>query len=179
MFQVNDLVMYGTHGICKVNAIGSLAMSAAQEDRLYYTLKPLYEEQHSAVYTPVDNKKAAIRPAVTKEEALELIDQIPDIETIWVVDDRQREGKYKEIMQRNEGTGWMQIIKTLYLKKQKRLAEGKKSTAKDDFYFNMAQELLYGELAAALLMDRTKVKGLVEEQVSQEDSPVTSVDIKS
>lgn len=64
----------------------------------------------------------------------------------------------------------MQIIKTLYLKKQKRLAEGKKSTAKDDFYYNMAQDLLYGELAAALLLDRTKVKGLVEKQVSHEES---------
>lgn len=166
MFQVNDLVMFGTHGICKVKDIGCLAMSAADEDRLYYTLKPLYEEQQSAVYTPVDNKKAQMRAAFTREEALKLIDRIPEIETIWVLDDRQREGKYKEIMQKNECSGWMQIIKTLYLKKQKRLAEGKKSTAKDDFYYNMAQELLYGELAAALLVDRTGVKSMVEKQVN-------------
>ncbi|MGL6216487.1 MAG: CarD family transcriptional regulator, partial [Lacrimispora sphenoides] len=41
MFQVNDLVVFGTHGICRVEAIGSLNMSAVDDDRLYYTLKPL------------------------------------------------------------------------------------------------------------------------------------------
>lgn len=165
MFQVNDLVVFGTHGICKVKAVGSLNMSAADEERLYYTLKPLYDTQHSAVYTPVDNTKAPMRAASTREEALDLIDSIPTIETIWVLDERQREGKYKEIMLKNDCTGWLQIIKTLYLKKQKRLAEGKKNTAKDDLYFKLAENLLYGELAAALDMNLENVKDMIAKRV--------------
>lgn len=165
MFQVNDLVVFGTHGICEIKAIGSLSMSAADEDRLYYTLKPLYDVQQSAVYTPVDNEKTPIRASATREEALDIMDQIPLIETIWIVDDRQREEKYKNIMQQNECSGWLQIIKTLYLKKQKRLNEGKKNTTRDDFYLKLAEELLYGELAAALKIDRAEVKEMVEKRI--------------
>ncbi|WP_243109924.1 CarD family transcriptional regulator [Clostridium sp. E02] len=170
MFQVNDLVVFGTHGICKVKSIGNLQMYAADEERLYYTLKPLYEEHQSAVYTPVDNRKTPIRPASTREEAIKLIDQIPEIETIWVLDDRQREGKFKELMLKNDCTGWMQIVKTLYLKKQKRLAEGKKNTAKDDLYYSMAEDLLYGELAVALDVDKTKIKNMITKRVHVEEN---------
>ncbi|MEY8355085.1 CarD family transcriptional regulator [Lachnospiraceae bacterium 54-53] len=170
MFQVNDLVVFGTHGICKIKAIGSLNMSSADEDRLYYTLKPLYETQQSAVYTPVDNLKAPIRAACTREEALEIIDRIPEIETVWVLDERQREGKYKEIMLKNDCIGWLQIIKTLYLKRQKRLAEGKKSTSKDDLYFKLAEDLLYGELASALEMDREAVKDIIAVRVNADEN---------
>jgi CarD family transcriptional regulator len=168
MFQVNDLVVFGTHGICRVEAIGRLNMSSADEDRLYYTLRPLYEVQHCVVYTPVDNLKAPVRAASTREEAIELINQIPDTPTMWVFDERQREGIYKDIMMKNECTGWLQIIKTLYLKKLKAAADEKKCTAKDESYFKMAEDLLYCELAAALEMEPTVVKDMVVTRVTAE-----------
>ncbi|WP_349669632.1 CarD family transcriptional regulator [Lacrimispora sp.] len=165
MFQVNDLVVFGSHGICEVKEIGNLRMYEADQERTYYTLKPLYEEHQSAVYTPVDNRKTAIRAAATREEAMDLIDQIPSIEAIWVLDERERECIFKAIMLKCECAGWMQIVKTLYLKKRKRLAEGKKNTAKDDFYFNKAEDLLYGELAAALEVDKDGIKDMVMSRV--------------
>jgi CarD family transcriptional regulator len=168
MFQVNDLVVFGTHGICRVEAIGKLNMSAADENRLYYTLKPLYEVQRCVVYTPVDNVKAPVRAASTREEAIELFNRIPDTSTMWVSDERQREGIYKDIMMKNECTGWLQIIKTLYLKKQKAAIDEKKCTAKDETYFKMAEDLLYSELAAALEMEPTVVKDMVVDRVKAE-----------
>lgn len=168
MFQVNDLVVFGTHGICRVEAVGSLNMSSVDDDRLYYTLKPLYEAQQCVVYTPVDNLKAPMREVSTREEAIELINLIPDTPTTWVPDDRQREGSYKDIMMKNECSGWLQIIKTLYVRKQKGLAEGKKNSAKDDFYFKMAEDLLYGELAVALELEPAAVKDMVVTRVIAE-----------
>jgi len=168
MFQVNDLVVFGTHGICRVETIGSINMSSPDEDRIYYTLRPLYEVQHCVVYTPVDNLKAPVRAASTREEAIELINQIPDTPTMWVFDERQREGIYKDIMMKNECTGWLQIIKTLYLKKLKAAADDKKCTAKDESYFKMAEDLLYCELAAALEMEPTVVKDMVVTRVTAE-----------
>lgn len=167
MFSENDYVVFGTHGICQVKAVGSLTISAADEERLYYTLKPVYESQQSAIYTPVDNTKAPIRAAVSREEVFKLIDEIPEIETIWVLDEKRREEKYKEIMLKNECRGWIQIIKTLYLKKQKRLAEGKKNTSKDDFYLKLAEELLYGEMASVTEMEKAEVKDMVTKRVRE------------
>jgi CarD family transcriptional regulator len=167
MFQVNDHVVFGTHGICAVRAIGTLNMSVADTKRLYYTLEPLYESQQSAIYTPVDNNKTPMRRAITREEAWKLIDRIPEIEIVSCADERSQEDQYKTIIQKNECTGWIQIIKTLYLSKQKRLAEGKKNIAKDEQYLKQAEDMLYGELAAALDVDKLEVRDIITQHVEE------------
>ena len=85
MFSVNDHVVFGNHGICVIKAIGPLDLSIAERGRLYYTLEPLYAQKNT-IYTPVDNEKSSLRRAITREEALELIDRIPQVETVWVLD---------------------------------------------------------------------------------------------
>ena len=122
------------------------------------------------MYTPVDNEKSSLRRAITREEALELIDRIPQVETVWVLDEKRREEKYKEIMKQNDCMGWMQIIKTLYLKKQKRLAEGRKNTARDDLYLKLAEDFLYGEFAAALGVEKDQVEELIGRRVREMES---------
>ena len=75
MFSVNDHVVFGNHGICVIKAIGPLDLSIAERGRLYYTLEPLYAQKNT-IYTPVDNEKSSLRRAITREDALELIDRI-------------------------------------------------------------------------------------------------------
>ena len=166
MFQVNDHVVYGNYGICVVKAIGSLEMDSVVKDRLYYTLEPLYTQKNT-IYTPVDSEKNSLRRAITREEALELIDRIPQVETVWVPDEKRREERYREIMRQNDCMGWMQIIKTLYLKKQKRLAEGRKNTARDELYLKLAEDFLYGEFAAALDVEKGEVEDLIGRRVRE------------
>ncbi len=166
MFQVNDHVVYGNYGICVVKAIGSLEMDSVVKDRLYYTLEPLYTQKNT-IYTPVDSEKNSLRRAITREEALELIDRIPQVETVWVPDEKRREERYREIMRQNDCMGWMQIIKTLYLKKQKRLAEGRKNTARDELYLKLAEDFLYGEFAAALDVEKDEVEDLIGRRVRE------------
>lgn len=166
MFSVNDHVVFGNHGICVIKAIGPLDLSIAERGRLYYTLEPLYAQKNT-IYTPVDNEKSSLRRAITREEALELIDRIPQVETVWVLDEKRREEKYKEIMKQNDCMGWMQIIKTLYLKKQKRLAEGRKNTARDELYLKLAEDFLYGEFAAALDVEKGEVEDLIGRRVRE------------
>lgn len=104
MFSVNDHVVFGNHGICVIKAIGPLDLSIAERGRLYYTLEPLYAQKNT-IYTPVDNEKSSLRRAITREEALELIDRIPQVETVWILDEKRREEKYKEIMKQNDCMG--------------------------------------------------------------------------
>lgn len=166
MFSVNDHVVFGNHGICIIKAIGPLNLGTADRDRLYYTLEPLYAQKNT-IYTPVDNEKSPMRRAIKKEDALELMDKIPQVETIWVLDEKRREEKYKEIMKQNDCMGWMQIIKTLYLKKQRRLAEGRKNTARDDLYLKLAEDFLFREFAAALGVEKDQVGELIGKRVKE------------
>lgn len=98
MFQVNDVVIYGHHGVCEITNVGTLKMPMADQEKLYYTLRPVYHKE-SSVYAPVENRKIVMRSVITKEEAENLIQNIPRIETVWIVNEKAREVQFKEAMQ--------------------------------------------------------------------------------
>lgn len=166
MFLEGEYIVYGTSGVCKVEAIGPMEISGVNKDKLYYTLAPLYSKG-SKVFTPVDNDKVVMRPVLTKEEARELIEQIPTIELLWVADEKRREDIYKAALRTCDCREWIKIIKTLYLRKMSRIAEGKKVTVSDGKYLNMAEERLYEELALALNMDKDGVVEYITEHVEK------------
>ena len=89
MFNIGEYIVYGNKGVCEVADVSKMSMSAMDKDKLYYTLVPIYA-RGSKIYSPVDNTKVVIRPVITHDEALELIDNIPDIEMVEDVDDKKR-----------------------------------------------------------------------------------------
>lgn len=160
MFKPGDYMVYGSYGVCQVQEIGPMNMDGAAKDRLYYTLAPVYV-QGSRVYTPVDNQKVVMRPVISKEELSALIDKIPDIEELWVADERGREQIYKNAIKSCESQELIKIIKDLYLRKKTRLEDGKKVTAVDEKYLKLAENQLYGEWAIPLGMERDNVEAYI------------------
>ena len=79
MYEVGDLIVYGRTGICEVTEITTLKMDGVPKDKLYYILRPV-REKRGKVFTPVDNEKIVMRKVISKEEAEELIREIPQIE---------------------------------------------------------------------------------------------------
>lgn len=171
MFEVGDYVVYRNNGVCKVEDIGPMDLPGSAgskqpaEGRLYYTLVPIYAKG-SKLYTPTDNEKVIIRPVISREAADELIDNIQDIETLWITDAKRRESVYKEALLKCDCREWIKIIKTLYLHQQSRIAEGKKATASDEKYLRIAEDNLYGELAIPLKMDKDMVEEFIIERVN-------------
>ena len=165
-FEIGDFIIYGSNGVCKITDCGKLDSVCASKDKLYYTVEPYYTTG-TKIYTPVDNDKVVMRPIVTKEEAISLIDEINEIENLWIADEKRREQEYKQSIQKCDCKELVRIIKTIYLRKQSRLAEGKKVTASDEKYFRIAEEQLYGELAVSLEMDKNETKEYVINRVKQ------------
>ena len=149
MFQVNEMIVYGKHGICKVVAKGKIDMPMIDKNKEYYTLMPC-KEKASVVYAPVENNKTIMRYVLTAEEVNRLLKEIPDLEEIQVENEREREACYKEILGSCDCRELIRILKTLYVRRQSRLDNGKKTTAVDERYFYMAEEQLYGELSFVL-----------------------------
>ena len=112
MYEVGDLIVYGRTGICEVTEITTLKMDGVPKDKLYYILRPV-REKRGKVFTPVDNEKIVMRKVISKEEAEELIREIPQIEGLWIGSEKQREEKYKECMKSCKCAEWVRIIKTL------------------------------------------------------------------
>jgi len=164
MFEVDGYIIYGGNGVCRVLDIGIPDINIADKKRQYYTLQQVYEKG-STIYTPVDNDKVIMRKIISKEEANDLINNIQSIEVLCFDDDVMPEEKYKEVMHKYDCKEWIKIIKTSYLRKEERLAEGKKGTAIDDKYLKMAEEYLYGEFAISLNMPKEQVKDFIVQAV--------------
>lgn len=166
VFQINDYVVYGGRGVCKVNEIGGLDIGDIDKEKMFYTLEPVYSKG-SVVYTPVHNSKVTMRKILSKDEAKKLIDEIPNIETILATDDKKSELVYKEAIRTLDCREWIKIIKTLYLRKQDRIAQGKKITNTDEKYLRMAEENLFGELAIPLEIEKDEVEDFIAARIEQ------------
>lgn len=166
MFEKGDVIIYGNNGVCTVEKIGPLDSKMTSKGRIYYTLQPFYRKE-SRIFTPADNEKVLMRSVIGKKEAMELIDDINHIESLWIPDEKSREYEYKEAIRKCDCRELVKIIKTIYSRKQSRIAEGKKVTAVDEKYFHMAENSLYGELAIPLGMTKEEVKNYIIERVEQ------------
>lgn len=164
MFQVGDLVVYGTKGVCKVKEIGNKPMPGSKEERLYYTLEPVFL-QKSLIYTPVDNQKIVMRTVISKDLAMHLIEDIPNIELLGIKDDKKRESIYHEVVSKCDCRENIKMIKTLYQRKQERAAIGKKVTSLDERYDHMAKDNLFAELSVTLNISLSEVEEFVRKKV--------------
>ena len=129
--------------------------------------KMLLEDEKEKIYVPVSSSDSRLRLCLTKEEAWNLIKRIPDIPTAWTNNEKMREQNYKEAVRANNPEALVAIIKMIYQRKQKRLAQGKKCTATDARYFQIAENLLYMELGVALEKPKQEICKTIIDYINQ------------
>ncbi len=164
MFQVNDYIIYGESGVCLIAAITNPPISGVDKNKNYYVLHPC-NTLGKTIYTPVDNDKVLMRKILTRLEAEKLINRIPFLDSIWIENEKLREGIYKKEMRTYSCEAWIKIIKTLYLRKEERKAEGKVLTATDEKYCKTAENYLYREISLSLGITLEAAKGLIERTI--------------
>lgn len=171
MFEKDQLIMCGGHGVCRVVNITGNPVDRLDKVRKYYVLEPVFEKG-STIYTPVDNDKVVMRRIMNKEEAEALTEGIAQIEAVWIQEEKGREQMYKEAIRTYDSRSLVQIIKTLYLRKQDRLKEGKKVLSSDEQYLRKAEELLYSEMSLALSIPKEDVASYIKRAVHKQESMV-------
>lgn len=156
MFNINDYVIYN-HDVCKVIDFANF------RDRDYYVLNSL-SDSSLKINVPVDNKN--IRGLITKEKIYDLINKIPSIQVVDV-DSKNIDGVYKSLLDDGSYESLISIIKTSYLINKDRLDNGKKVRDKDNYYFSLAEQYLYGEFSVVLCMSYDDTKNYVINEVSK------------
>ena len=164
MFELGTMLVHPTYGVCEVVHIGKIDMKNVKDERLYYTLIPLYDGK-SKLFIPTDSDGLGLRPVMTKESALELVASLPKMEPIIVQNEKEREKVFKEMIRGGNCEDISRIIKTLYLRKKARLAAGKKAVSLDEKYLFMAREQLYGELAVSLGIEKNGVEDYITQSI--------------
>ncbi len=171
MFEKDQLIMCGGHGVCRVVNVMGNPFDRFDKVRMFYVLEPVFEKA-STVYMPVDNDKVVMRRVMNRDEAEELIDNINEIETVWIKEEKGREQMYKDAIRTYDCQSLVQIIKTLYMRKQSRIKEGKKVLSSDEQYLRKAESLLYSEMSIALDIPKEEVQGYITDAVRKKKSPV-------
>ncbi len=166
MFQVGDYIIYGMNGVCVVENIGEIETKVVPKDRIYYTLRPFYSDR-STIFTPTDNQKVKMRSILTKQEAVSLLNSIQTIDCLWANDEKGREMEYKEAIKECDCKQLLKIVKSLYLSSKAKLADGKKVPARDEKYYYMAENSLYGELALSLGLEIEETKELILSKIDE------------
>lgn len=164
MFEIGEFVVKANSGICKIEDIRHLDISTVDSNRMYFCLSPI-GEVNSKLYVPVDKANIGLRKVVT-EEAWKIIDQIPKIEEAWITDDKQREKRYREVIQSCDLEKLISIIKNMYHRKEMRTAQGKKNTSIDEYFFKLAENNLYTELAFAIGREKDEMRQIIEDRIA-------------
>ena len=146
--------------------ITTMEMDGVSKERLFYVLSP-FAQSGGKIFTPVDSQKTLMRSVLSRDEAVHLIDEIPDIEELWITNEKQREEKYKDCMKSCDCREWIKIIKTLYLRKRERTAQGKKVTTTDEKYLRMAEDYLYSELSIPLEIPKEEMEQYITDRIEQ------------
>lgn len=164
MYQIGEYIVKPGTGVCKVEDVLHLDLMGINKKRLYYLLIPV-KDPGEKLYIPTDSENAGLRKVMTMKDAEELIRRIPEIEELWVDNDKMREQKYKEVLKSGDPEELIRVIKNLYLRRMKRQKQGKKSTAVDERYYKQAENILYEELQIAMGTDREHVLQMIEAAV--------------
>ncbi|MGN1002396.1 MAG: CarD family transcriptional regulator [Oscillospiraceae bacterium] len=167
MYQIGELILYGRTGVCRVEAINSVKLRGQAGEQLYYTLQPLY--QSCSITTPVENPKVFSRPIITRAQAEELIEKIPrmDASPYHNRNLNQLREYYKNQMESLDCEDLILMTISIYKKKQEAIAQKRKFGAVDERFMKEAEDLLFGEFAAALDIDRQSVQSFIEEKVGK------------
>lgn len=170
MYEIGSYVVKSNSGICRIDDILHLDLPGADKNRLYYLLIPL-ENKNSKLYVPTDTAQQSLRKTLSEEDAWAVIRSIPETEAAWIANDKLREQAYKEALYSCDPTALVSIIKNLYLRKQQRIEQGKKSTATDERYFKLAEDYLYAELAFALGKEKSEMRQIITDTIEQSKIP--------
>lgn len=167
MISVNDHVFYGSVGVCRVTEIRNVKLGGSDEQNCY-VLKP-FNDSHSTIFVPIDNDALLkyIRPVLTRGEIDSLIQDMPQEESVWISNERERGEAYFAKIKSCDSRDLVRLIKTLYRERTGRREKGKTLSTTDSRIMAAAEKLLYGEFAFVLNIDLKDVVPFIQERIPQ------------
>lgn len=164
MLKINDYVIYGLAGAYKiVDIVKEKNIYDIQTE--YYVLQPLCNNSLT-IKCPVNSTKILIRKVISKEEALSLIETIPETETVWIENDRERNLSFRASLSTGDSEEWIKLLKTLYIEKEKKSEAGKKLRKADEDIMKTAEKNLFEEFSIALNISPNQVTSFIEDRLS-------------
>lgn len=148
MFNVDDYIMYGMTGVCKVVDITNEKFING-EKRKYYVLNPIYNND-TTIKVPLDNDKIPMRKVISKGDMTSLINDIPNMEILWIDDEKKRMAQFETMLKSGQCEELIKLIRNIKFSKKYARSIGKKLYKSDRDIMKEAERLLTEEFAIIL-----------------------------
>lgn len=164
MFKVNDVVVYGSQGVCEI--VGTEYQRLGGESKMYFVLKPK-SDRGATIYVPTWNEKALakMRKVMTKQDVDDLIDSMPNKKPTWLENENERKETYRKILASGDQAAIISMLQALFLHKKEREAEGKRLHMSDEHFMKDAEQLLYHEWQYILNVDKAGLMAYILKRI--------------
>lgn len=164
MFKINDVVVYGSQGVCEIVGIDEKKIDGVIYN--YFVLKPK-NDNATTFYVPTWNEKAwrKMRKVMTKKDVNVLIDSMPSQIPTWIANENERKETYKKILASGDQAAIISMVQALYLHKKEREAEGKRLHMSDEHFMKDAEQILYNEWQYVLNVDKAGLMAYIFERI--------------
>ena len=164
MYQVGELLVYGSHGVCRF-----LKEDRQVVDRkmvTYLVLEPLGQE-NARFMVPAHNPVAMskLRKLPQREELEALLDP-PEIRNeAWVTDENRRKQLYRELIGSGDRERLLSMMRAIVRHKEAQAAAGRKCHICDDNFLRDAEKLMIGQIAVVMEMDQEEAKTFLRKKL--------------
>lgn len=156
MFKVGDLIIYSSHGVCKIDDI--CERSYRDVTREYYILHPM-EDPNLTISVPVDNEQVVMLDIMGQKEAKTILESFEEPGIEWIEDAKQRNRKYNSLINSGDRDEIVKIANTLMRKQKEAKINKERMYDQDQKMLEEIQRIIFQELAASL---DTTVERIIE-----------------
>ncbi|MBO7675661.1 MAG: CarD family transcriptional regulator [Atopobiaceae bacterium] len=158
MYSIGDYIVHPGQGVCRVEGF-------VEEPQASYQLLPVGMRHPTRIRFPVTNAHK-LRPVLTHEEAMELIDEYPTMQVDSYTDrsNALEEEHFRQEIRQGTCRDSMRIVKTFRLRIAETKARNKKPPVAYERILKQASQRSLEELSIALEMPVDDVKTLFEQR---------------
>jgi len=153
MLKTGEYVMYSWYGACKVDGVKEEVLDSISKQ--YYILKPVNDEK-ATVMIPISNVQ--VRPVLSKEEAIGLLDSVNEVSVDWIDNSRLRNTRYLQILKDKDSRQLLAMLRLLLKKREELTDSGRKFSMQDTQILELTSNYLISELTVALDMERDELE---------------------
>lgn len=160
MFAVNDIVLYGSNGTCKIEEITFKNIGTMNME--YYVLKPLCSET-STLFVPTANEQLVgkMRYLTPANEIKQILNMDLDADDMWVDNKNDRATVFKDIIAKAEFSQLIKLMRTILLHEQKQHKKGKRLHISDERFLREVEKMVCDEVSIVLKVERSTVSEII------------------
>ncbi len=162
--KVNDYIISRSEGICQVEEITQLDF-VQNKDQLYYVLVPI-SDKSARIFIPTNKSKQRCRCLISVDNAKKLLDDAKNISFEIISNDKERETAFRTSIEECKPRELVSVLKYTRHRMDERIKIGKKVTASDEKYFQLAERNLCHELGFVLNLSEDEVRNILEEKLA-------------